>query len=87
MLPAHVTQSKLLSETAVDNGATTFTSMLDDSTQGAGVLSEYDSGQYRLANGTDQQDYSYTDSTGTCYDHSIKAAQGYVTNDKLSTSC
>jgi hypothetical protein len=87
MLPAHVTQSKLLSETAVDNGATTFTSMLDDSTQGAGMLSEYDSGQYRLANGTDQQDYSYTDSTGACYDHSIKAAQGYVTNDKLSTSC
>jgi hypothetical protein len=86
-LPAHVTQSKLLSVSRSDNGTTTFSSTLSDSTQGAGILSEYNSGQYRLANGTDQQDYVYSDSTGVCYDHSIKAAQGYVTSERLSTSC
>jgi Peptide N-acetyl-beta-D-glucosaminyl asparaginase amidase A len=86
-LPAHVTQSKLLSVSRIDNGTTTFSSTLSNSTQGAGILSEYNSGEYRLANGTDQQEYVYSDSTGVCYDHSIKAAQGYVTNERLSTSC
>jgi hypothetical protein len=86
-LPAQVAQSKQLSESTVDNGTTTFSSTLNNSTHGAGILSEYNSGQYRLANGTDEQDYAYADSTGVCYDHSIKAAQGYVTNDKLSRSC
>jgi hypothetical protein len=86
-LPAHVTQSKLLAESLVDNGTTTFSSTLSNSTQGAGVLSEYDSGQYRLANGTDEQQYAYADSSGVCYDHSIKAAHGYVTGERLSTTC
>lgn len=87
MLPAHVTQSKIVNETVTDNGATTFSSSLDNSVQGAGVLSEYNSGQYRLANGTDQQDYSYRDSTGLCYDHVIHAAQGYVKSNRVSWSC
>jgi hypothetical protein len=86
-LPAQVTQSKLVSESRVDNGATTFSSSLDNTTQGAGILSEWGSGQYRLANGMDQQDYAYTDSTGTCYHHTIYAAQGYVTKDRLATNC
>lgn len=86
-LPAQVSQAKLLSASTVDNGTTTSWSTLSDATQGAGILSEYDSGQYRLANGTDQQDYAYSDSTGICYDHSLKAAQGYVTADRLTTSC
>jgi hypothetical protein len=86
-LPAQVTQSKLLSESMTDNGTPTFASTLSNSTQGAGILSEFYSGQYRLANGTDQQDYSYTDSSATCYDHTIQAAQGYVTTDRLSTAC
>jgi hypothetical protein len=86
-LPAQVTQAKLLSESRADNGVTTFWSTLSNSTQGAGILSEFNGGQYRLANGTDEQDYSYDDSAGTCYDHSIKAAQGYVTSDRLSRSC
>jgi hypothetical protein len=86
-LPAQVTQAKLVSESVTDNGTPTFSSTLSNSTQSAGILSEFNSGQYRLANGTDQQDYHYADSTGTCYDHSIKAAQGYVTNEQVSTSC
>jgi hypothetical protein len=87
MLPAHVTQSKIVNETVTDNGATTFSSALNNTVQGAGVLSEYNSGQYRLANGTDQQDYSYRDSTGLCYHHVIHAAQGYVTSNEVSWSC
>jgi hypothetical protein len=86
-LPAHVTQSKIVDESLTDNGTTSFRSSLDNSVQGSGVLSEFNSGQYRLANGTDQQDYGYSDSTGVCYDHAIHAAQGYVTSDKLDTSC
>ena len=86
-LPAQVTQSKLLAESTSDNGTTTFSSTLSNTTQGAGILSEFNSGEYRLANGTDQQNYVYSDSSGLCYDHSIKAAQGYVTKDHLSTAC
>ncbi|MHB1432919.1 MAG: peptide-N4-asparagine amidase [Streptosporangiaceae bacterium] len=87
VLPANVSLSKTVHVTDSANGATTFTSALSNTTSGAGVLSEFDSGQYRLANGTDQQVYSYTDSAGTCYYHKISAAQGQVTTDKLSLSC
>jgi hypothetical protein len=87
MLPAQVTQSKLLSVSESTNGTQTFSSNLANTTKGSGVLSEYDSGQYRLANGTDKQTYDYQDSTGVCYSHRISAAQGYVTSDQLSTTC
>jgi hypothetical protein len=86
-LPAQVTQSKILSLQNVDNGTTTFSSNLNNTTQGAGMLSEYGSGQYRLANGTDQQDYKYTESSSLCYHHTIYAAQGYVTADSATRSC
>ncbi len=86
-LPAQVTQSKILSVQNVDNGTTTFSSNLNDTTQGAGMLSEYGSGQYRLANGTDRQDYEYTESSSLCYHHTIYAAQGYVTADSAARSC
>ena len=86
-LPAQVTQSKILSLQNVDNGTTTFSSNLNNTTQGAGMLSEYGSGQYRLANGTDQQDYEYTESSSLCYHHTIYAAQGYVTADSATRSC
>ena len=87
MLPAHVTVTKTRTESDGSNGATTFTSNLSNSTDGSGVLSEYNDGSYRLANGSDRQDYSYSDSTGVCYDHRISAAQGTVTSDQLSTAC
>ena len=86
-LPAQASQSKILSLQNVDNGATTFSSNLNNTTQGAGMLSEYGSGQYRLANGTDQQDYEYTDSSSLCYHHTIYATQGYVTADAATRSC
>jgi hypothetical protein len=86
-LPAQVTQSKVLSLQAVDNGATTVTSNLTNATQGAGILSEYDSGEYRLANGTDEQEYDYTDSSHLCYHRTIHAAQGYVTSDSANDTC
>ena len=86
-LPAHVTQSKIINETMTSHNATTFSSSLSNSVQGAGVLSEYNGGQYRLANGTDQQDYAYRDSTGLCYERKIHAAQGYVKTDRVSWTC
>lgn len=87
VLPAHVSLSKDLSVDDTTDGSTVFSSHLANTTAGSGVLSEYYSGQYRLANGTDQQSYAYSDSTGACYQHVIQAAQGQVTTDKLSTSC
>jgi hypothetical protein len=87
MLPAHVTLSKTLDVEDSLNGATTFSSSLSNETDGSGVLSEYNSGEYRLANGTDRQVYDYQDSTGACYHHRISAAEGWVTSDHLSTGC
>ncbi len=87
LLPAHVVASKTVVTSQSENGTLVFASRLANTTSGSGVLSEYDSGQYRLANGTDRQTYEYSDSTGVCYDHRITAAQGSVTSDRLSTSC
>lgn len=87
MLPAHVTQTKTVDVEDSLDGATTFTSSLSNETDGSGVLSEYNSGEYRLANGADRQVYDYEDSTGACYHHRISAAQGWVTSDRSSTSC
>lgn len=87
MLPAQVVAAKLVTISDARDGVTTFTSSLSNTSEGSGILSEYDSGQYRLANGADRQTYDYTDSTGTCYHHRISAAQGYVTADQLDTSC
>jgi hypothetical protein len=86
-LPAQVAQSKVLSVQSVDNGATTFTSNLANTTDGAGILSEYNSGEYRLADGTDEQDYDYTDSSQLCYHRTIHAAQGYVSADSATDTC
>lgn len=86
-LPAHVTLTKTVAVQDSANGAATFSSSLSNTTEGSGILSEYDNGFYRLANGADRQDYSYNDSTGVCYQHRISAAQGWVTTDQLSTSC
>lgn len=87
MLPAQVTATKTVTMSDAHDGATTFTSSLSSTTEGSGVLSEFGSGQYRLANGADRQTYDYTDSAGACYHHRISAAQGYVTADQLDTSC
>jgi peptide N-acetyl-beta-D-glucosaminyl asparaginase amidase A len=87
MLPAHVTLTKTLDVHDSRNGATTFSSSLSNETDGSGVLSEYNSGQYRLANGADRQIYDYEDSTGLCYHRRISAAEGWVTSDRLSTTC
>jgi hypothetical protein len=86
-LPAHVTLTKTLTVNDSRNGAPTFTSSLSNETDGSGVLSEYDNGQYRLANGADRQVYDYHDSTGVCYHHRISAAEGWVKSDQLSTTC
>jgi hypothetical protein len=86
-LPAHVSLAKSVSVGDTADGATTFSSSLANTTEGSGMLSEYDDGQYRLANGADRQDYQYSDSTGTCYRHRIAAAQGYVTSDHVDRSC
>jgi hypothetical protein len=86
-LPAHVSLSKTVAVDDSANGATTFSSSLANTTEGSGILSEYNSGEYRLANGADRQDYQYSDSTGVCYRHRISAAQGWVKSDQVSTSC
>jgi hypothetical protein len=86
-LPARVTLTKTLAVSDSANGATTFSSSLSNTTDGSGVLSEYDNGLYRLANGADRQDYEYNDSTGVCYHHRISAGEGWVKSDQLSTSC
>jgi hypothetical protein len=86
-LPAHVSLTKTLGVTDSWNGATIFSSSLSNETDGSGVLSEYDNGQYRLANGADRQVYDYEDSTGVCYHHRISAAEGWVKSDRLSTTC
>jgi hypothetical protein len=87
LLPAHVILTKTLAVGDSLNGAATFSSSLSNTTEGSGVLSEYDNGQYRLANGADRQTYDYEDSTGVCYHHRISAAEGWVKSDQLSTSC
>lgn len=86
-LPAHVTLTKTLSVRDSANGTPTFASDLSNTTEGSGILSEYDDGTYRLANGADRQTYDYTDSTGACYHHRISAAQGWVTADQVTTIC
>jgi hypothetical protein len=86
-LPAHVALTKTLDVNDSLNGATTFSSSLSNETDGSGVLSEYDNGQYRLANGADRQVYDYEDSTGLCYHHRISAAEGWVKSDRVSTTC
>ena len=87
LLPAQATagENVTVSDTAESNPV--FSSTLADSTDGSGVLSEYDNGQYRLANGADRQTYDDRDSTGVCYQHRVSAAQGYVTSDGLDTTC
>ena len=87
MLPAHVTLTKTVDVNNTWNGAPTFSSSLSNETDGSGVLSEYNNGQYRLANGADRQVYGYENSNGICYHHRISAAQGWVKSDKLSTDC
>jgi hypothetical protein len=87
LLPAHVTLTKTLGVEDSLNGATTFSSSLSNETDGSGVLSEYNNGQYRLANGSDRQVYDYENSNGVCYDHRISAAEGWVKSDQLSTTC
>jgi Peptide N-acetyl-beta-D-glucosaminyl asparaginase amidase A len=87
ILPAHVTLTKTVDVNDDANGAATFSSTLSNSTDGSGVLSEYNDGQYRLANGADRQTYDYSDSTGICFHHRISAAEGWVKSDQLSTSC
>jgi len=81
------TLTKTLSVRDSANGTQTFGSDLSNTTDGSGVLSEYDDGIYRLANGADRQTYDYTDSTGACYHHRISAAQGWVTADRVTTGC
>jgi hypothetical protein len=87
VLPAHVTLSKTLGVDDSWNGTPTFSSALSNTTDGSGVLSEYNDGQYRLANGADRQVFDYEDSTGLCYHHRISAAEGWVKSDQLSTIC
>jgi len=87
VLPAHVTLAKTLGVEDSWNGTPIFSSVLSNTTDGSGVLSEYNDGQYRLANGSDRQVYDYEDSTGLCYHHRISAAEGWVKSDQLSTTC
>ena len=87
MLPAHVTLTKTLDVNDSLDGAPTFSSSLSNETEGSGVLSEYNNGQYRLANGADRQIYDYENSNGVCYHHRISAAQGWVKSDQLSNTC
>ena len=54
-LPAHVTLTKTVSVRDSANGTPTFAADLTNTTEGSGVLSEYDDGTYRLANGADRQ--------------------------------
>jgi hypothetical protein len=87
MLPAHVSLTKTVSVRDTIDGTATFGSDLSNTTEGSGVLSEYNDGTYRLADGADRQTYTFTDSTGVCYDRRISAAQGWVTSDNLSQTC
>lgn len=87
LLPAHVTLTKTVDVADSLNGAATFSSSLSNETDGSGVLSEFDNGQYRLANGADRQVYDYENSNGVCYHHRISASEGWVKSDQVSTTC
>ncbi len=88
ILPATVDQSLIRDTTVSIDGMTTSSSSLSDSAHAEGVLvRSLSTGANIVASGHDSEDYVLSRSSGTCYDHLIQAAQGYVTADTFLPTC
>jgi hypothetical protein len=88
ILPATVDQSFDRTATTSVNGATAFSSSLSDSVHAEAILiRSLTTGVNAVAGGHDDEHYIYSDSAGTCFNHLIQAAQGFVTVDKMIPRC
>jgi hypothetical protein len=87
LLPASVTQAWNRTVTESVNGALVFDSRLSDSVGASATLSESFSGQVLSATGSDSETYLYSDTSGICFHHALRASQGYVTSNTYFSGC
>lgn len=88
ILPATIDQALDRTTSTAVNGATTFSSSLADQVHAKAILiRDLATGQNDVANGETTESYIYSDSAGACYNHFLAAAQGFVTVDKLKSTC
>jgi hypothetical protein len=81
-LSATVSQGRILVDSVRSGDHWVPTAVTDDRVHATGVLART-AGVTTAADGTDSENYLGTTDTGRCYDHSIAAAHGYVTADRL----
>ncbi|MEZ0095899.1 peptide-N4-asparagine amidase [Streptacidiphilus sp. EB129] len=79
-LSATVSQGRILVDSTRIGNSWLPTAVTDDHVDATGVLAR-SAGVTTAADGTDSEHYLGTTDTGSCYDHSIAAAHGYVTAD------
>ncbi len=87
ILPATVGQSFIRTTTTNSNGQI-FTSSISDTTYSEAVLvRSLTTGVNAVASGTDSEQYVSSNSAGACFNHLIRAAQGFVTVDVFIPTC
>lgn len=84
VLPATVSQNLERTTNVSSNGTTTFWDSLNDGVQSSALLIE---GTQLVKNGTDSEDYIYSNSNDVCFNHNLQATQGFVTSDTLIPAC
>ncbi|HLZ20514.1 MAG TPA: peptide-N4-asparagine amidase [Ktedonobacterales bacterium] len=88
VLPATISQTLNETTTTQVNGVTTWSSSLSDAIHGQALLMRsLTTGQNVAANGETTEQYVYSDSSGACFNHTLAAAQGFVTVDQLKNNC
>jgi hypothetical protein len=84
ILPATVQLSFIRITAFTVNGVSEFASSLSDTVHGKAVLKV---GSKFATNGQTSESYIYNDSTGTCFNHFLAAAQGQITTNTIKDSC
>ncbi len=88
VLPATIDQTLHQTTTTQVNGATIWSSSLTDSIHGQALLMRnLTTGQNVAANGETTENYVYSDASGACFNHTLAAAQGFVTVDQYKNNC
>jgi hypothetical protein len=82
-LAATVHQGRVLRDAVRRGDHWSGTGFTDDTVDATGVLAR-SAGVVTAADGTDSEHWFGTTDTGSCYDHEIHAAHGYVTSDQVS---
>ncbi len=87
ILPATVDQSFIRTTTTNDNGRITASSITDTIHSEAVLVRSLTTGINAVASGTDNEQYTASNSAGACFNHRITAARGFVTSDTFIPNC